>query len=200
MPRNISSQMIAALQSNILRPAIFVEATFASGPLYLWSGWQPITWNGQTWQPLGSFGSVSMIEEASTVESKGMALELNGIDPNLLADVVDEFQLAVPAIVYLGLFDASGNLIPDPITAFSGRMDQPTLSVAADSAKITINCESRLLDMNVAAEQRYTNETQQFFFPNDLGMSFVSAIQDITVYWGRHPQSAGNFSSQGFAS
>jgi len=57
---------------------------------------------------------------------------------------MNEVQQGKPAIVYLGMFDATGTaLIPDPVISFSGRVDQPTIAVGGDTASITIQCESR---------------------------------------------------------
>ena len=187
MPRTLSSAFLAATQAPLLRPALFIEAHFTSGPLYAWSGFGSIDWNSQTWIGIGTLGSVSTIEEGASVEAKGITLTMNGIDATLLADVLGEFQVGLPAIVSLGLFDSNGVLIADPVTSWAGRMDQPTIDVDGTTATIAINCESRLLDMNVAVDRRYTNEDQQLENPGDRGLEFINSIQEVVIYWGRSP-------------
>ena len=44
MPRAMSADYLAAIQSAALRPALFVESNFTSGPIYVWSGVGSITW------------------------------------------------------------------------------------------------------------------------------------------------------------
>ena len=183
---------LAAIQSGILRPALFVEAHFTSGPIYVWSGIGPIAWNGQTWTGVGSLGSVSTIEEGTTVAAKGITLRLSGIDASLLTGILLEFQVGLPVIVSFGLFDDSGALIPDPVCCFAGQMDQPTLDVDGTTATIAINCENRLVEMNVAVDRRYTNEDQQLDHPGDRGLEFVNSIQEAQIYWGRTPSSKNN--------
>ena len=190
--RNMTSAYLAAISSAMLRPALFVQATFVSGPLYVWSGMGPITWNGQTWIGVGTLGTVSTIEEGSTVSAKGVTLTLSGLDPTLLEDVMEEFQVGLPALVYLGVFDATGALIADPVCCFSGRMDQPTIDISGTTASIAINCENRLVEMNVSVERRYTDEDQQLDYPGDLGFQFVNGIQDAQIYFGRSPSSKNN--------
>jgi hypothetical protein len=190
--RDMTSAYQAAISSAILRPALFVQATFVSGPLYVWSGMGPITWNGQTWIGVGTLGTVSTIEEGSTVSAKGVTLTLSGLDPTLLEDVMEEFQVGLPALVYLGVFDATGALIADPVCCFSGRMDQPTIDISGTTASIAINCENRLVEMNVSVERRYTDEDQQLDYPGDLGFQFVNGIQDAQIYFGRSPSSKNN--------
>lgn len=194
MSRSMSADMLAAITSNSLLPALFVEAYFATGPVYLWSGIGSISWNSQTWQGIGTMGSVSVIEEGSDVMAKGITLTLSGFDPALLADVLGEVQLGQPVVVYLGMFYSTTppSLIPSPITAWAGRIDQPTLNVSGEAATIAINCESRLLDMNASVARRYTDADQTIDFPGDRGMEFVSGIVETTIYWGAKPNSANN--------
>lgn len=177
--------MLDALTSTVVPIAILAEATFRTGTVYLWSGMGPLNWNGQTWQGVGALGSISPIEEGSTVEAKGVTITLSGFDPTLLPDVLNEFALLQPVNIYLACFNG-GAIIADPLLAFSGRMDQPMIEVG-QSAKISINCETDLLDLNVATDRRYTQDDQQMDWPGDLGMNFVPAIQEITIYWGSAP-------------
>jgi hypothetical protein len=192
MPRPMTSEYLAAIQSGMLRPALFVEANFTSGPIYVWSGLGLITWGGHEWVGIGSLGSVSTVEESSTVEAKGVTLTLSGIDATLLEGILDEFQVGLPVLVTLGLFNEAGVLIADPVLAFAGQMDQPTLEVNGTAATISINCENRLFEMNVAVDRRYTNEDQQRDYPGDRGFEFVSSIQEAQIYWGRTPSSTNN--------
>jgi hypothetical protein len=193
MPRiDATPAFVAGLEQPTIRPALFVQAQFATATLYLWTGRGSVSWNGHTWIGVGTLGGVSTIEEGSTVEARGISLTLSGIDATALPDVLNEVQQGLPALVYLGLFDDSLTLIPNPVCAFAGRMDQPTLDVDGTSATIQINCESRLMDMNTPAMRRYNNEDQQRDYPNDQGFSFVPSIQELTIYWGRTPNSTNN--------
>ena len=171
---------------------MLVEATFTNETIYVWNGLGAIAWNGQTWIGIGTLGSVSSIEEGTTVEARGITLTMSGIDPSLLSDVLSNYQVGLPVSVYLGFFDSPGHLLADPLVSFAGRMDQPTLQADGQTASIAINCESKLLDLNVSVERRYTNEDQQLDYPGDRGLEFVNSIQEVTIYWGRSPSSTNN--------
>jgi hypothetical protein len=192
MPRDCTSDFIAALNDSVLRPAFFVEANFVSGPVYLWSGRGSLEWNGNTWLGLGSLGSISTVEEASTIEAKGITLTLSGIDANIAKLTLSEYQVGLPVLIYLALFDETGTLIDSPVLAFSGRMDQPTIAIDNKSCTISINCESKLLLMNNSVQRRYTNDDQQLDYPGDRGFEYVDSIQQMTIYWGRTPSSKNN--------
>lgn len=192
MPRNTTPEMVAALGQSVIRPALFVELHFVTEIVRIWNGLGTINWNGQKWLGVGSLGSISTIEEGSSVEAKGITITCSGLDPTLLNDTLENYQVGLPVTVWFGLFDAAGSLIPDPILSFAGRMDQPSLSVDGQTATISINCESKLLDMNVSSETYLTHEQQQIDFPGDLGLQFVNSIQDTTIYFGRSPSSSNN--------
>lgn len=182
----MSAGMLTAITSASLQPAIFVEAYFATGPIRVWTGFGSISWNGHTWQGLGTLGSISVIEEGSNVEAKGITLTLSGFDATLLADVLGEFQLGLSVTIWLGMF-SSGSIISTPIVSWAGRMDQPTIDVDGQTATISINCESRLIDMNVSVLRRYTNDDQQIDYPGDRGMEFVASLIERTLYFGVSP-------------
>lgn len=192
MPRNLSSSMLAELQKSILKPVLFVEITLANEIVYLWSGYGYYSWGGHSWAGVGSLGGVSVIEEAGTVEAKGITLTLSGFDSSLLTEVLGHFQLGLPVLVYLGVLDGSNNLLGTPAVAWAGRIDQPIVDVSPSAAEISINCENRLLDMNTLVYRRYTNEDQQLDHPGDRAFEFVNSLQEITIYWGRTPNATNN--------
>jgi hypothetical protein len=198
MPRpDATPEFIAGIQSPYVRPAIFVEVHFTTGPVYVWTGAGSITWGEKTWVGVGQFGNISPVEDGANVQARGVTLTLSGIDTTLLNDVMTGYKQGLPAMVYFGIRDTDGSLIPNPITSWAGRTDQPTITVDGDSALISINCENRLLDMNISVERRYNDQDQKLDYPNDRGCEFVNSIQDITIYWGRHPETANNFTVQG---
>ncbi len=192
MRGGMSADFLAAIISQKIRPALFVEGNFTSGPVYVWTGVGAITWGGKIWQGLGSLLSISTIEEGATVEAKGITLGLSGIDVSLLTGILLEFQVGLPVLVYLGMFNFDGSLIGDPIISWAGRMDQPTIEMDGQSASISINCENRLVEMNVACDRRLTNEDQQLDHPGDRGLEFTASITEVNLYWGRTPSSTNN--------
>jgi hypothetical protein len=185
MPRDLSADFLAAIKSKKIRPAIFVEMHFTSGPDYLWSGQGTISWNGHDWIGAGSLVSIAPIEEGSNVMARGIAVAFSGIDASILAGIMGEFRVGLPAIVYLGLFDSGNNLIDSPIISWAGWTDRPEIEMDGQTATITVNCENKLVSMNVAVDRRCTNEQIQYDHPGDRGGEFINSIQDTVIYWGR---------------
>jgi len=192
MPRpGITSGQKTALQSGYIIPAVFVEAHFNGGIAYVWSGVGTIVWNSQTWYGVGTLGSISTIEEAGKVQAKGIILTMSGIDPTMLAEAMQSIQLGLPVVVYFGLFDGASppNLIDTPIKSWAGRMDQPTAEIGGETVTISIQVESRLMDLNTACDRRYTADDQAIDAPGDQAFNWVNSIQGQNIYWGRVPSS-----------
>lgn len=194
MPRPDASDLfIQALGQPYLYPALFVAMQFASGNVYLWSGYQPQLFNGQVYTGVGSLLGISTIEDGASVQARGIQVTLSGLDPSLLGMALDEFQVGVPVTVSLGLFGTQGAaLVNSPVVAWAGVTDQPTIDVDEKTASIAIACESLLVRMNVPVPYRYTNQDQQLFYPGDTGFAWVPAIQSIPIYWGQNENSDGN--------
>lgn len=191
MPRDIDPSLIVALQQPSLQMAVFVTLTFASGPVNIWSGVGTVTWQGKTWIGLGSLLGMTGFEEGTTVQARGITITLSGLDPSLLSGCMNDFRLGLPAGVYLGFY-VGGALNPNALTSWAGRMDQPSISLGGTEATIAINCESRLIDMDVPSDRRYTLQDQQMTWPDDLGFQFVQAIQEVNVTWGQQTTSTPN--------
>ena len=160
--------------------------------MHLWTGSGNTTWNGHTWIGLGSLLEISASEDGVTLSPRGITITLSGLDTALLADALGDFGLGLPVTVYFALYDSDNALIDTPFITWAGKMDQPTLDISGTGCLLSIACEDRLLDMNIAASRRYTNEDLQRDNPGDLGCSFVDSIQQMTLSWGQFPISGNN--------
>lgn len=185
MSRDLTPDFATALGVRDLRPVIFFEGEFASGTVRLWSGLGDTGWAGQSWSGAGALLGLGSIEETSEVVAGGTSVSLSGIPLDLVQMAIAEARQGLPGRVWLGLLTPEGQIIADPVLAFSGRLDVPEITDDAESCRITISYESRLIDLNTARSWRYTHESQQVLHPGDLGFEYVTAIQDREITWGR---------------
>lgn len=184
MSRNLTAAVISAMQSAQVTPVIFVQAAFASGTIYVWSGIGTITWNSQAWVGVGKLGKISPIQETTRNQAKGVTLELSGIPSDILTDVLTEVRPQYQCFIWVGYLDAIGNVIANPETRFAGRMDVVRLTEGGSTATIQINVESKLIDLNRARERHYTHQDQQIDYPGDNGFIYVNGIQELAILWG----------------
>ena len=195
MSRTITPAVIAELASGQVRPAIFFEAQFPSGFLRLWSGLGEIAWAGQVWAGAGNLMGVGAIEESADVVATGTTISLSGIPTELVSLCLADARQGMPGKVWIGFMTAAMAVIADPILAFAGRLDVPSIMDGAERCEIQITYESRLIDLNRSREFRYTHESQQLFSAGDRGFEYVSALQDKEVRWGMGTSVAGQASA-----
>jgi hypothetical protein len=176
--------MLTAISSGLVNCAFLVSMQFRSETVYLWTGFGPLVWNELTWTGLGTILGIGIIEEGNTPDARGMTINLSGIDPVIVPEVLEDYMLGGDFAIYLAAFGSDGSVIADPILCWAGRMDKPTVKVDGKTANIAIALETRLLDMNVSIDRRRTNDDQTQLVPGDVGFQFCSGVQEITLLFG----------------
>jgi len=204
MPRFLTTAMQAALCAPVLRCALLANLQFADNTIYVWSGIGPITWNGNTYQGVGTLGEISTISEDSTIEAKSVVFSLSGIPADLVSEVLWETRILRRAQAYFALWDDTGNLIANPVLSYQGKMDQPSISDDGQTCSISISTENVLVDLNRPCYRRYTNDDQQIDLAAtltrlglpantvDTGFRWVAGLQEQITFWGRMPSSVNN--------
>jgi hypothetical protein len=187
MSRDLTANMVTQVTAAALSPVYFMELDLPSGALRLWNGIGPITWNSQTWTGVASLISFSPIKETQAIEAHGIKFVLNGISSAILSAVLDnsnELQRATVTL-YMGALDSSGAVVADPFNVFSGYADTCEIEDTGETAKITLNAESKLIALKRTKVRRYTPEDQKQEYSGDLFFDFVPALQDQEIQWGK---------------
>lgn len=185
MARTLTAAQLAEITAQNLRPAVFCQLLFTSGYQYIWSGIGPISWNGQTWTGVGTYGNISSIPETSDLTAMGIKLSLSGIPSDFVTHALGEVRQGAPVIIYQGFLTPSGGVVANPNNAWAGRMDTCEIAESGDTSVISITAESRLLDLNRSRERRYQKQDQTIDFPGDLGFDYVPSLQELSVVWGK---------------
>ncbi len=184
MSRGVTSNLNTELTSTELEPFYAIDLDFDGGNVLLWTGYGDIAFGGDTYVGGGDFLGISPIAETSEIEAKGVTISLSGISSTLIAAALTEAYQGRSAKVYFGTI-SSGAVVADPYLMFSGRMDVMTIDEAGDTSDITVQVESRLIDLDRARNRRYTSEDQKIDYPNDKGLEFIADLQDKEIVWGR---------------
>lgn len=184
MSRDLTAGALAQIAATELQPILLFRAEFQSGTIYIWNGIGNLSWNSQTWIGVGTFMSFSDIEESTEVKAVGASITLSGIPSDLVSTALSDVRQNKPGKLYLG-FLSSGSIVSDPYLIFAGRLDVVHLDESSEGSTISLQYESRLIDLSRPRVFRYTPEDQEREFAGDLGMEFVPALQDKKVTWGR---------------
>ena len=82
------------------------------------------------------------------------------------------------------LVDDDGAVIGDSILAFDGRITRFEIKESSRTSEITIEVASHWADFEKTAGRLTNTNSQQRFFPNDLGFAYAAnTIRDLR--WGR---------------
>ena len=201
MSRTLTSGMTAVTTADVVRPAYFVRMVFDSGEspnvLNIWNGIGDLAYGGNTYTGTGDLLSISQITETSDISATGINVSLTGVKTSFIAIAKDHEYQGRPLSVSLGAFDASGDLIADPVIVFSGFMDTMTISESGAYSTIGISVENKLVSFERTKVRRYTAEDQKIDHPTDKGFEYVTAIVQKEIIWGRPTATAGGGSNQG---
>jgi hypothetical protein len=185
MARSLTAGAVAETTKATVALALFAELVYDSGTVRVWTGVGNHTWDGETWQGLGSFGGLSDCEETSHLSPRSTNLVLSGVPSATIALALTENYQGRTAKVWLAFLTVStGAVIVDPILIFSGRMGVMGIETGQETGKITISVESHLVNLGRASNRRFTRESQRRYFPNDAGLDYVPTIQQQNIKWG----------------
>ena len=141
MSRGLSTAVVNALKSDVVRPVTFAKLDFSSSTMYVHDSIGTFTWGGNDWLGVGDFGSVSTIEEGTDISPYSITLELSGLDStiaNIGSAGTEDYYLR-DVDIYLGLLDEDEALIEDPNQIWSGFMDVMTLVTGTQGTKHTLS-------------------------------------------------------------
>lgn len=185
MSRDITTEMQAVATDDVVRPFFMVDLYFSDSTLRMWTGFSTLIHNGRNYIGAGDLLNIGNFEENTELSAVGATLELNGVKTSLVQKARDENYQGKVATIKLGAFDQTGSIIPNPVTVFSGFMDIMTINEGAETSKITLTLENKLLQLERSNERRYTHEDHQIDHPDEKGFEFVNALQDKEIVWGR---------------
>lgn len=183
MSRSISASLLTALSSDVCEPFYAVELFFDSSTLRLWSGVgnkDINTGSTQTFTGTGSLLSIGPTDETGDLSAKSMSVSLTGLDSSIISLALQEPYQRRQAKVFMGEQSVS-----DVVQIFSGQMNTMNIVDAAESSTVELIIESKLVELERAANWRYTDENHQSRQDGDTFFSYVQAIQDVSVAWGR---------------
>ena len=181
MARNFPSAVATALDDDIVYCFWACDLLFdAPNALYFWNGLGDLLLDGNTYTGAGDLLSISELRESSDIAAYGATLTLSGIPTNLVNLALSEPYQGRRATVKFGV-DIGG--VKTSTVVFTGEMDQMNVQLGPETVTISLDIESRLVDLQRARIRRYTDADQRLRFPNDLAFEFVTRLQNESLEW-----------------
>jgi hypothetical protein len=177
----LSSQAASAATSPVAMPIVLVDLDFASGPFRAWTGIGPLEWAGMSFEGVGSIGAVGEVEETIELRAVRLTLALSPV-PQAVVDIAlaeRSFRLR-RARLWGALLSERGTFVADPFPLWVGLMDTMEVVDGAEP-RVSLSCESRLVDLERAEVRRYTDADQQAVYPGDRFFEYVPALQEAEI-------------------
>ena len=185
MTRDISSTASAHLDQRVLRPSLFLEMRLDTGDINVWSGIGTVNFLAKDWIGLGEFGVITRIIEPTDLTEGVIKVTLSPLVANETRDIAQEFKTGNPVgrefTLYLVFFN-DDHTINSNILLSKGFNGEPNFSIGQTSS-LTIELVSDATKLQRTQFFRMDDQHQQFLFPGDLGMQFVTDL-DQQVIWG----------------
>lgn len=196
MARTLSAGVLTEIAKSVVRPALLATFDFATGAVRVWTGTRSITFGGNTFTGLGDLVNVSPIQEVRGTRPNGLTFTLNGVPSASVTIALADSYRGRTCTLWLAFIDANEALISDPVQIFSGRMDTMKIVDTGETSSITVQAESRFIELERSRERRYTDQDQKQFFPGDRGLEYVAGLQEREIPWGQQgkttPGGVGN--------
>jgi hypothetical protein len=194
MARSLTSVIRDQVSSDSVELAFLAKFRFDSGDLNVWTGIGDLTFSGDTYQGIGSLGTISSYKETQNLKAEGLTFTLSGNIGSTISTALDEeFQNRI-CTLWLGFFDntVSPGILNDPPVIFQGRMDNMTIEHGSETSTVSVSAESILVSLENAVNRRYTSQEQALDtaadFPGspivDKGFDFVATLEDKQFVWG----------------
>jgi hypothetical protein len=185
----LTPEMAAHAAQVVVFPFAALEIAFPAGALRLCAAGVPVTFGGKTFLPedalYGSWASLEGLGEDVGVSAPGLVIGVNAPSGGALAALNDPLAQGAELSIWWGFVNpATGLVIPDPELAFSGFFDRGRMSLGANSRVLELEIVSaweRLFADNEG--QRLNDAWLQSIFPGDLGLEFVTGV-DQQLPWG----------------
>lgn len=185
MSRGLTPAVEAAAAAEVKSPIIIAEILTAGAPVRAWSGVGDLSFGGNTYVGVGTFGGISSPEETLETKSTGLIFTLSGVPSALLATAIADIRQGLAARCWLGFLDAAGAVIADPTMSFEGYTAVPSTEDDAETCTISISCENYTATLGRARPTRYTQEDQETRDPTDKGFGYIPTLQDRVIPWGK---------------
>ncbi|MHA3791449.1 hypothetical protein [Rhizorhabdus histidinilytica] len=148
----------------------------------------------------GTLESIEDLTEGIGAEAPRLSMTLLPASDAAAATLASASMQGSVVSIRVGAVDPmSGQPIPDPFVAFIGELDVPTLNL--DAGRRTLDYEAASIWERFFSDDegiRLSPGWHKSVWPGELGMDFVTGIQE-RVYWGvKRPQGAFNYVTTGF--
>ena len=173
--------------ANIVKVVLRNPVSETDLEIYLTDYFRDITYNGNTYEAVGSFLGLSAIDSSSGLQVQDIKLTLEGISQSYISYVLQYYYIDRECEIHKVFLNSSTDAtIGDPVKVFEGRLNNPTIQddPTSGSTTVILTISNYLSDFD-KRPTRFTNDTQhKGLYPDDNFFSRWGKI-DKEIIWGK---------------
>jgi hypothetical protein len=189
--QGLDSSIVNRLGADEQALFLAVKAEFDTSDIRLWTGVDDLTIDSETYTGAGTLLSIGNVEENSDLSSKSLSISLSAMDSTVLNYALTESYQNRNITLFLGYVMGGTNEVAGTLVLFKGRMVNLTVTDTPDGSTVTVQSESRLIDLERPSNFRYTKESQNFLNSGDTCFNRVASLQDKEIVWGKSSDAVG---------
>lgn len=189
--QGLDSSIVNRLGADEQALFLAVKAEFDTDDIRVWTGIDDLIISSETYIGAGTLLSIGNLEENLELSSSSLNVSLSAMDTTVLNYALSENYQNRNITLFLGYVMGGTNEVAGTLTLFKGRMTNLSVSDTPDGSTVTVQAESRLIDLDRPSNFRYTKESQNFLHSGDTGFNRVSSLQDKEIVWGKQSDSVG---------
>jgi hypothetical protein len=184
MARTIDNLTKIESKKSTLQSVALVEILHTVSPIRLHTGIGDLIYNSNTFQGIGTLGSISSINENTTMATASVDLSLSGID-TLLINTFNRKDIQNSNVtIWHGYIDSSTGALLVPVIVFNGFVNNTSVDIGRDTSVITVNVIDEFTRWQKNFPKRYNNESQTADYPNDILFSRQTEMLQESITWG----------------
>jgi len=186
MARTIDNLTKIESKKSTLQSVALVEILHTVSPIRLHTGIGDLIYNSNTFQGIGTLGSISSINENTTMATASVDLSLSGID-TLLINTFNRKDIQNSNVtIWHGYINDLGELLV-PVIVFNGFVNNTSVDIGKDTSVINVNVIDEFTRWQKNLPKRYNNESQTADYPNDILFSRQTEMLQESITWGGVP-------------
>ena len=183
MPRGLHANLKQELGKDSLNLCTLVFIDLGSG-IRLTDYGHDITHSGSTYTSSEHLLDVGAPKESRDLRVNTVSIQLSGVEQTYISLFLSSDYVNRQVLVYKAAIDSAGGIIGEPMISFDGRLVRYEITERSGSSELLIEAASHWADFEKKSGRLTNNNSQQFYFPNDLGFEYAaSTIRDLK--WGR---------------
>jgi len=184
MSRGLGVNVTNALASNGFRLATLLEINIGASTFYLTDYGVDLTdVDAQVYGNSADFIELSSVSETGALKVNSLSLTLSGADQIFIAALLNGDYIEKDVLVRRAVVNAS-DLVVESFLFFDGRITTYQIEDTERESRVVLEVASHWSDFEKVNNRRTNLNSQQVYFPNDMGFQYASKIvKDLR--WGR---------------